>query len=77
MKKSDYIEKISKASNRYGDKLIELMDKYNRINLCEVTIEERKSFTNQKLQKISKKIRNFRHDREILNMSYGEFVDFL
>ncbi len=40
MNKWDYIEKISKLSNRYGDKLLELMDKYNANNLREITEEQ-------------------------------------
>lgn len=35
-----YIEKISKKSDKYGDRLIEMMELYNRENLCEITLEE-------------------------------------
>ena len=44
MDKWYYIDKISKASNRYGDKLIEMMDFYNKNNLIEITLEEAKKF---------------------------------
>ncbi len=40
MSKWNYIEKISKLSDRYGDKLLELMDKYNANNLREITEEQ-------------------------------------
>ena len=44
MSKWNYIEKISAKSNRYGDKLLELMDKYNKSNLRDITLEEAKEF---------------------------------
>lgn len=44
MSKSEYIMLISANSNRYGDKLLELMDKYNKPNLMEITLEEAKEF---------------------------------
>ncbi len=44
MKKNDYIRLISANSNKYGDKLLELMDKYNKPNLREITLEEAKEF---------------------------------
>lgn len=44
MSKWNYIEKISVKSNRYGDKLLELMEKYNKPNLMEITLEEAKEF---------------------------------
>ncbi len=40
----NYIKKISELSDRYGDKLLELMDKYNKNNLREITLEEAKEF---------------------------------
>lgn len=39
-----YLEEISKMSNRFGDKLLSLMDTYNKNRLCDVTYEEAKSF---------------------------------
>ncbi len=44
MNKWNYIEKISAVSDKYGDKLVELMDKYNAINLQEITHEQAKEF---------------------------------
>ncbi len=44
MSKWNYIEKISANSNRYGDKLLLLMDKYNKSNLMEITLDEAKEF---------------------------------
>ena len=44
MSKDDYIKLISANSNKYGDKLLELMDKYNKNNLRDITLEEAKEF---------------------------------
>lgn len=44
MKKDDYIRLISSNSNKYGDKLLLLMDKYNKNNLRDITLEEVKEF---------------------------------
>ncbi len=44
MNKDDYISLISSNSNRYGDKLVLLMDKYNKNNLRDITLEEAKEF---------------------------------
>lgn len=44
MSKWNYIEKISTISDEYGDKLVELLDKYNAINLQEITYEQAKEF---------------------------------
>ena len=44
MNKEQYIKLISSKSDRYGDKLLELMDKYNKNNLMEITLEEAKEF---------------------------------
>ena len=44
MNKWNYIKKISKLSNRYGDKLLELMDRYNVNNLREITEEQAKEY---------------------------------
>lgn len=47
MDKWDYISKISKSSDRYGNKLILLMDTYDRSNLQEITLTETKEFWNK------------------------------
>ena len=44
MTKDDYIKLISSKSDRYGDKLVVLMDKYNKNNLRDITLEEAKEF---------------------------------
>lgn len=44
MSKDKYIAMISAKSSRYGDKLLELMDKYNKSNLRDITLEEAKEF---------------------------------
>lgn len=44
MDKDDYIILISSCGSRYGDKLLELMEKYNKPNLREITLEEAKEF---------------------------------
>lgn len=44
MDKWDYIKCISKISNKGDDKLLEMLDYYNRNNLCEITYEEVKEF---------------------------------
>jgi len=44
MSKDDYIAMISAKSDRYGDKLLELMKKYNKLNLKEIVFEEAKEF---------------------------------
>ena len=44
MSKDDYIAMISAKSDRYGDKLLELMKKYNKLSLKEITFEEAKEF---------------------------------
>lgn len=44
MSKWNYIEKISVKSDKYGDKLLLLMDKYNKSNLRDITLEEAKEF---------------------------------
>jgi len=50
MNKDDYIKLISSNSNRYGDKLLLLMDKYNKSNLRDITLAEAKEFW-EKLKK--------------------------
>ena len=47
MDKWDYISKISKSSDRYGNKLILLMDAYDMSNLQEITLTEAKEFWNK------------------------------
>lgn len=42
--KGFYIGEISKASNRYGDKLIEMMNLYNKPNLQRITLEEARNY---------------------------------
>ncbi len=44
MNKDDYIKLISSNSSRYGDKLLLLMDKYNKSNLRDITLAEAKEF---------------------------------
>lgn len=44
MNKDDYIKLISSNSSRYGDKLLLLMDKYNKSNLRDITSTEAKEF---------------------------------
>lgn len=55
MSKDEYIKMISAKSNRYGDKLLALMEKYNKNNLRDITLEEAKEFweelENEKEQK--------------------------
>ena len=41
---SFYISKISKASNRYDDKLLRMMDLYNVNNLAVLTLEQVKYY---------------------------------
>lgn len=47
MSKDFYIKKISELSDRYGDKLLDLMDKYGVDNLSTITAEEAKEFYEQ------------------------------
>lgn len=44
MSKDDYIILISSSGSRYGDTLLELMDKYDKPNLKEITLDEAKEF---------------------------------
>ena len=44
MGKWDYIKQIGKVSNKRGDKLLEMMDLYNKPNLQEITYYEAKKF---------------------------------
>lgn len=44
MDKWNYIDLISKRDDRYGYLLLEMMDKYNKNNLQEITYNEVKEF---------------------------------
>lgn len=44
MEKLEYIRAISAMSNRRGDKLVAMMDKYNRRCLDDVTYDEAKEY---------------------------------
>lgn len=50
MDKWEYIKIISNYSNRYGDKLLELLDINGKTNLQEITFKEAKEFC-EKLNK--------------------------
>lgn len=50
MDKWDYVRKISNMSNRYGDKLINMLNTYNKMNLQEITCEEAKEYYINMLQ---------------------------
>lgn len=42
--KDDYIKLISRLSDRYGDKLLMLMDECDKNNLMSITFEEARNF---------------------------------
>ena len=44
MEKWEYIKLLSDISDRYGDKLLLLLERYNKNNLQEITFEEVKEF---------------------------------
>ena len=44
MNKWDYIKLISTLSDLYGNKLLEMLDYYNKDNLQDITLEEAKEF---------------------------------
>lgn len=44
MDKWEYIKIISRFSNKYTDKLLEMLDYYNKNNLQQITFEEAKEF---------------------------------
>ena len=50
----NYIEKISRLSDKHGDKLLELMDRYNANNLREITEEQSKEFYEELVDKSTK-----------------------
>lgn len=47
LNKWDYVRLISDASNKYGDKLVEMMEYYKKSNLREITLDEAKEFYEQ------------------------------
>ena len=47
MLKIDYIKEISKMSDRRGNELITMMDRYNRICLDDITYKEAKEYYNE------------------------------
>lgn len=48
MNKSRLISIISNASNKYGDKLVDFMDKYNLYNLQSATEEQLQEYIEEK-----------------------------
>ena len=44
MGKWEYIKLLSDISDRYGDKLLLLLEQYNKNNLQEITFKEAKEF---------------------------------
>lgn len=44
MTKDDYIKIISKASNKFGDKLLDMLNYYRKFGLRELTKEEVKTY---------------------------------
>lgn len=48
--KSKYIRLISKASNRYGDRLLAMMDYYKVNNLWELTAEQAKEYYEREIE---------------------------
>lgn len=51
MDKWDYIKLISSIDSRYGDLLLELMERNNKYNLVEITELEAKTFYEELLKK--------------------------
>ena len=47
LNKWDYVRLISEDSDRYGDKLLQMMEQYDKGSLIEVTLEEVKEFYEQ------------------------------
>lgn len=47
LSKWDYVRLISEASDRYGNKLLQMMEQYNKGSLIEMTLEEVKEFYEQ------------------------------
>lgn len=46
MDKWNYIKLVSKFSDNYGNELINMMEKYNKTNLQQITYEEAKNIMN-------------------------------
>jgi hypothetical protein len=44
MSRDEYIKLISKKSDRYGNKLVDLMDKYHVYSLMEITEQQTKDY---------------------------------
>lgn len=49
--KEHYVGLISKASDRSGDRLVELMEKHQAINLEQITLEQAKQFYEEVIEK--------------------------
>ena len=47
----DYLTEISRMSNRYSDKLMDLMNTYNKPNLASITYDEAKEFYEKLINK--------------------------
>ena len=52
MNKWDYIKFISNLSDLYGNKLLEMLDSYNKDNLQDITLEEAKDFYLKMVERI-------------------------
>ena len=52
MDKWHYIRLVSKVSDAYGSELVKMMDKYEKDNLLQITLEEAKEYY-EKLKKIN------------------------
>ena len=50
--KDRLIETISRASDPYGDKLVDFMDQYHLINLQSATVEQLKAYIKTHLQAV-------------------------
>lgn len=47
----DYLNLIGKKSNKFGDKLLQLMNTYNKSRLIDITYEEAKEFYEKVIEK--------------------------
>ena len=47
MDKWHYIRLVSKASDDYGSELVKMMDKYDKDNLLQITLEEAEEYYKQ------------------------------
>ena len=47
MDKWHYIRLVSKASDTYGSELVKMMDKYEKDNLLQITLEEAEEYYKQ------------------------------